>query len=306
VERTGKASLFRVIAAAFLLAIVWLNPTAGLAAARMRVVSDIDLSAKLAGKKEVRIDADQGVVWHLTGPVQGIFGEKLLLTRGDRRVTEIEGGKFEECLEVTIDSSTFWIVSEYTGGAHCCGVYHFWGQPEPHQPIRYLGKTEGHNGGPLAIRTALVEREGALFFADLDNRFDYFHESHASSMLVNLPERYYQLSPTGIKGNNVPFQAVYLEHAQETQGEIQQSLQKRQTRPAAILKSGFGSGFASLNFSDELGQLLVKRTLYRLYARDDQTAWQTFTRDVARYYQTSRGAPELQAEIKKKLQRSPY
>jgi hypothetical protein len=43
-----------------------------------------------------------------------------------------------------------------------------------------------------------------------------------------------------------------------------------------------------------------------LYARDDQTAWQTFTRDVARYYQTSRGAPELQAEIKKKLQRSPY
>ncbi len=298
--------LLRVVIAVLLLAVFWLNPTAGLAAARMRVVRDIDLSAKLAGKKEVRIEAGQGVILHLTGPTQGIFGEKLLLTSGDRRLTGIEGGKFEECLEVTLDSSTFWIVSEYTGGAHCCGVYHFWGQPEPHQPVRYLGKTEGHNGGPLAIRTALVEREGALFFADLDNRFDYFHESHAGSMLVNLPERYYQVSPTGIKVNNIPFQAMYLKHAEETQKEIQQSLQKRKTRPAAILESGFGSGFASLNFSDELGQLLVKRTLYLLYARHDQTAWQTFTRDVARYYQTSRGASELQAEIKQKLQRSPY
>lgn len=298
--------LFRVIAAALLLAGFWLNPPAGGAAARMRVVKDIDLSAKLAGKKEVRIEATQGVVLHLTGPTQGIFGEKLLLTSGDVRVNEITGGKFEECLEVTLDSSTFWIVSEYTGGAHCCGVYHFWGQPEPHQPVRYLGKTEGHNGGPLAIRTALVERESALFFADLDNRFDYFHESHAGSMLVNLPERYYQLSPTGIKVNNIPFQAEYLKHAEEAQKEIQQSLQKRKTRPAAILESGFGSGFASLNFSDELGQLLVKRTLYLVYARHDQTAWQTFSRDVARYYQTSRGAPELQAEIKQKLQRSPY
>ena len=298
--------LFRVMVAAVLLAVPWLGPTSSSASARMRVVKEIDLSAKREGKKEVRIEAGHGVVLHLTGPTKGIFGEKLLLTSGDRRVTEVTGGKFEECLEVTIDSSTFWIVSEYTGGAHCCGVYHFWGQPEPHKPIRYLGKTEGHNGGPLALRTALIEPNGSLFFADLDNRFDYFHESHAGSMLVNLPERYYQLSPTGIKVNNLPFKTAYLEHAKKTQREIQQSLQERRARPAAILESGSGSGFASLNFSDELGQLLVKRTLYLLYAREDQKAWQTFTRDVEQYYQTSRWTPELQAEIKKKLQGLPY
>ena len=300
------AVFLRFLLIAIFLAIPSLGQTSGLALAKLHVFSEIDLSSRLEGKKEAVIDAGEGLVLRLTAPPQGLFGETLLLQADGRQVAEIRGGKFEECLGVKTNSATYWIVSEYSGGAHCCGVYHFFGQGGPQKPIRSLSKTEGHNGGPLPLRKCLVERQGALFFTDLDNRFDYFHESHAGSMLVNLPERHYQLSPTGIKVNNLPFKAEYLQQADTTQKEIQQEVKKRRARPQAILKKGFGAGFAGQNFSDPLGQLLVKRTLYLLYAREDQQAWQTFSRDVARYYQTSQGVPELKAEIHKKLQGLPY
>lgn len=300
------AVFLRFFLMAVFLAMPGLGQTSGLALAKLHVFSEIDLSSRLEGKKEVVIDAGQGLVLRLTAPPEGPFGEKLLLEADGRRVAEIKGGTFEECLGVQENSATYWIVSEYSGGAHCCGVYHFFAQPGPHKPVSYLGKSEGHNGGPLPLRKCLVERQGALFFTDLDNRFDYFHESHAGSMLVNLPERHYQLSPTGIKVNNLPFKAEYLQQADATQQEIQQEVKKRRARPQGILKKGFGAGFENLNFSDPLGQLLVKRTLYLLYARENQQAWQTFSRDVARYYQTSQGVPELKAEIQKKLQGSPY
>jgi hypothetical protein len=272
----------------------------------MHIFSEIDLAARMEGKKEASIEAGEGLVLHLTGPKVGPFGEKIVLDADGRQVAKIKGGKFEECLGVKQGAAIYWIISEYSGGAHCCGVYHFFGQAGPHKPIRNLGKTEGHNGGPLSIRKQLVERGGALFFTDLDNRFDYFHSSHAGSMLVNLPPRHYQLSPMGIRVNNLPFKAKYLRQAEETQKEIQQVLKNRRVRPPAILKSGFGSGFEGLNFSDGLAQLLVKRTLYLLYAREDQRAWQSFSRDVERYYQTTRFVPQLEADIQKRLQESPY
>ena len=59
-------------------------------------------------------------------------------------------------------------------------------------------------------------------------------------------------------------------------------------------------------FFDTLGQLLVKRTILYLYAREDQVAWDTFKRDVSRYYHTSAWVPQLQQEILKTLKEHPY
>lgn len=289
-----------------LLALPGLGSTSGAAQAQMHVFSEVNLAAPMEGKQEATIDAGHGLVLRLTGPSMGPFGGEVVLEAKGRQIAKLKGGKFEECLGVKQGAATYWILSEYTGGAHCCGVYHFFVQAESHKPIKYLGKTEGHNGGPLPIRKELVERGGALFFTDLDNRFDYFHSSHADCMLVNLPESHYQLSPTGIRVNNLPFKVAYLKKAEETQKEIQQAVKTRRARPPAILKKGFGAGFANLNFSDQLGQLLVMRTLYLLYAREDQKAWQSFSRDVGRYYGSTRYLSQLKADIQKRLQRYPY
>ncbi len=290
----------------FLLAVGGLALSWSSALAAAPVFSDIDLSARLAGQKEAVMDAGEGLGLRLTAPPEGPFGQKLLVSADGRQVADLDGGKFEQSLGVKQNAAGYWIISEYTGGAHCCAEYHFFGRPGPQQPVRYMGKSAGHNGGPRPIQKALVERREGLFFNDLDNRFDYFHESHAGSMLVNLPARHYQLSPTGVRVNNLPFKAEYLKNAEETDREIRQHLKKRRGRPPAILKAGFGSGFDALNFSDELGQLLVRRTLYLLYAREDQRAWESFSRDVAGFYQTSRFAPELRNEIQRMLQDSPY
>jgi hypothetical protein len=59
-------------------------------------------------------------------------------------------------------------------------------------------------------------------------------------------------------------------------------------------------------FADNLGQLLVKHTILYLYAREDQLAWDTFRRDVSRYYLTSAWAPQLQQEILPILRAHPY
>ncbi len=290
----------------FLLAVAGLAPSWSSALAGVSEFSAIDLSSRMAGKKEAVMEAGEGLGWRLTAPPDGPFGQKLQVSADGRQVADLEGGKFEQSLGVKHNGAVYWIISEYTGGAHCCAEYHFFGRPDPHQPVRYMGRTKGHNGGPRPLPKALAERREGLFFNDLDNRFDYFHESHAGSMLVNLPARHYQLSPTGVRVNNLPFKAEYLKDAEETDREIQQHLKKRRGRPPAILKAGFGSGFDTMIFSDELGQLLVRRTLNLLYARENQQAWESFSRDVARYYQSSRWAPELKDEIQRLLQESPY
>jgi len=74
----------------------------------------------------------------------------------------------------------------------------------------------------------------------------------------------------------------------------------------AILRPGFSPGFENMAFSDTLGQLLVKRTVLYLFAREDRLAWDTFRRDVSRYYLTSDWAPQLQQEIYQTMRAHPY
>lgn len=74
----------------------------------------------------------------------------------------------------------------------------------------------------------------------------------------------------------------------------------------AILRPGSSPGFEGMAFSDHLGQLLVKRTILYLYAREDQTAWDTLKRDVSRYYLTDAWVPQLQQEILQLMKANPY
>lgn len=291
------------------LTLVWLlalGLLVGPAQGQPRVAARVDLAKMTAGKQTVQVDGGQGLALRIKPPPDGIFGERLLVLAGDRLVTELEGGQFAELVRLELGPATYWIVGEYSGGAHCCGVYHFFGRRDPQTPITYWGHTEGHNGGPLPIGKAVSSHQDELYFRDLDNRFDYFHESHAGSLLVNLPELFLKVVPQGLSVDNQPFKDVFLRHAAATEREIQKATARRPTRPPAILKAGFGTGYNNLNFSDNLGQLLVKRTLYLLYAREDQRAWETFAHDVGQYYQTSRWVPELKAEIGKMLSTSPY
>jgi hypothetical protein len=223
-----------------------------------------------------------------------------------QQVQKLEGGRFMACARLEAGPITYWAISEFTGGAHCCGQFAFLARPAAAQPVRYLGQTVGYNGGPRDFPGSFMARQGQLYFESYDNRFDYFHTSHAESMLVNVPQTYYRLTPAALTIDNRPFKDLYMKEAAAVDGKIRQQAKPQDGKAQAILKPGFSPGFENLMFADSLGQLLVKRTILYLYAREDQKAWETFKRDVSRYYLTSAWVPQLQEEIVKTLGASPY
>jgi len=274
-------------------------------AATPHLAAVISLEKALTGEKTATVDAGGGVSLELTA-VDGIWRQNLAILAAGRQLKKLAGGRFIACARVEASPATYWAISEYTGGAHCCGQFFFLAQAAPGQKVRYLGKTTGYNGGPRDFPGSFVERQGQLYFEGFDDRFDYFHTSHAGSLLVNVPLFYYHLSPTALTVDNLPFKGVYLKEAAAVSREIQQQANDRHRKPKAILRPGFGPGFENLVFTDNLGQLLVKRTIYYLYARQDRRAWDSLKQGVAHFYGSTAWVPQLEQEIKQTLQARPY
>jgi hypothetical protein len=294
--------LKRRILAISVVLLVCLAP-ALVAAAHLAGVTNLEKA--LEGKQTATVDAGGGVSLVLTA-VDGMVRQNLVILADGKKLRDLEGGRFMACARVEADPATFWAISEFTGGAHCCGQFVFLARAAAGQPVRYLGKTMGYNGGPRDFPGSFKERQGQIYFESFDNRFDYFHASHADSMLVNVPQFYYRLSPTALVVDNLPFKDTYLKEAAAADQQIRQQVKGRSRKPEAILRPGFGPGFDGTVFSDNLGQLLVKRTILYLYAREDRKAWDTFKQDVTRFYRTSGWVPELHREITKILSQHPY
>jgi hypothetical protein len=265
----------------------------------------VNLENLLDGQSTATVKVGGGVSLVLE-VVIGNFGQNLTILADGRQVQKLEGGKFIACARLEAGAVTYWAISEFTGGAHCCGQFAFLARAATGQPVRYLGQTAGYNGGPRDFPGSFKSRQGQLYFESFDNRFDYFHASHADCLLVNVPQTYYRLTPTALTVDNTPFKEVFLKEAAAVDQKILQQATPQDGKAEAILRPGFSPGFEAMTFSDNLGQLLVQRTLLYLYAREDQKAWDTFTRDVSRYYLSPAWTPQLKEEIYKTLREHPY
>jgi hypothetical protein len=265
----------------------------------------VNLEHLLEGKPSASVNVGGGVTLVIAG-LGGKFEQDLTILADGRPVQKLAGGKFIDCARLEAGPITYWAISEFTGGAHCCGQFAFLARAAAGQPVRYLGQTLGYNGGPRDFPGSFRYRQGQLYFESLDNRFDYFHASHAGSLLVNVPRTYYRLTPAALTVDNLPFKDVYMKEAAAVDQKIRRQATPQDGKANAILRPGFSPGFENLMFSDNLGQLLVERTILYLYAREDQTAWDTLKRDVSRYYLTSDWVPQLQQEIYTTLRAHPY
>jgi hypothetical protein len=265
----------------------------------------VNLENLLTGGKTARLEVGGGVTLELAaGP--GMMRQNLTILAEGRPLKQLEGGRFIACARLEAGPATYWAISQFTGGAHCCGQFDFLARAAAGQPVRYLGHTRGYNGGPRDFPGLFQYRQGQLYFESYDNRFDYFHASHADCLLVNVPRFYYHLTPTAIRVDNTPFKDVYLKEVAAVDQKIHREAAPQDVKLDAILRPGSQPGFENMGFSDILGQLLVKRTILYLYAREDQQAWDTFNRDVARYYRTSDWVPQLRQEILKLMRSRPY
>ena len=265
----------------------------------------VNLETLLEGKSTATVNVGGGVTLGLAA-ADGGFRQNLTILADGRQVQKLAGGRFIACARLEAGPITYWAISEFTGGAHCCGQFAFLARAAAGQPVGYLGQTMGYNGGPRDFPGLFTYRQGQLYFESFDNRFDYFHTSHADSLLVNVPRTFYRLTPTALTVDNTPFKQEYMNDAAAVDGKIRRRAAPQDGKAEAILRPGSAPGFENMMFFDILGQLLVERTILYLYAREDQLAWDTFNRDVSRYYRTSAWVPQLQQEILKTLKAHPY
>ena len=272
-------------------------------------ITEDNLTKALDEDGPVTFEAGKGLILEF-GPAnpEDLPLRELTVRDGETKVKHFtDAGFYASYARIEQTPAVYWVISLFTGGAHCCAEYEFFSRPAPDQPVRYLGMTGGHNGEPQKLTQAFVLKDNNLYFQDLDNRFDYFHDNRAGSVLVNFPYRYYLLTPTSFKVVNTAFKDEYLQAAPAVDEQISQAANSgRSNAPAILVQNGSGRGVDGLHFSDELGRLLVKRTILLLYAREDIKAWQDLQNDVKKYYQTTRWLPELRRDIQRLLFSKPY
>jgi hypothetical protein len=298
----------RILAAGVLCSVLLaqaLTPAQAQKMAAPPLAAVVDLEHVLEGKSTAAVNVGGGLTLVLA-VAPDKFGQGLTILADGRQVQQLEGGKFIACARLEAGPVTYWAIAEFTGGAHCCGQFAFLARAAASQPVRYLGQTRGYNGGPRDFPGSFTSRQGQLYFECFDNRFDYFHASHADCLLVNVPRYYYRLTATALTVDNLPFKEIYMSEAAAVDQEIRRRATPQDGKAEAILRPGLAPGFENMLFSDFLGQLLVKRTILYLYAREDQKAWDTLARDVSRYYITSDWVPQLQQEVYKTLRAHSY
>jgi hypothetical protein len=190
------------------------------------------------------------------------------------------------------------MIGEYTGGMHCCSRYHFYVRSASGGRLRYLGKTaetaEGLDEDPFSCQN------DQLYLEDWDARFLYFHTPYAKSLL--LFPTHYKITPSLLAIDNIPFREKYLSLIDEIDADIQDAAAKRERPAASLLLEKDGSDF----FSDEIGQLIIKRTILYIYAREERQAWESLERDLKKYYQNDSDMHRIRNEIKALLAEGPY
>ena len=215
-----------------------------MAAPQMAVVN---LEALLEGKSTATVNVGGGVSLEIAVG-GGRHDQDLTILADGRQVRKLTGGRFIACARLETGPVTYWAISEFTGGAHCCGQFAFLARAAAGQPVRYLGQTLGYNGGPRDFPGSFTYRQGQLYFESFDNRFDYFHASHADSLLVNVPRTYYRLTPAALTVDNLPFKDVYMKEAAAVDQKIRRQATPQDGKSEAILRAGFGPGFEGAMF----------------------------------------------------------
>jgi hypothetical protein len=217
---------------------------------------------------------------------------------GDRPVLDLPDSFYIGYALLAQGDVRYCMIGEYTGGMHCCARYHFFSRPAPEQTLRYLGATAGSAEG--IDEAPFLCRSGILYLEDWDTRFLYFHTPYSQSLL--LFPTHYQVTSSGLAIDNLPFRNKYLQQMRGVEADIAAALSNRTSRPSALLLGKDRGKF----FSDDLGQLLVKRTLLYIYARQEKTAWKTLEQDVRKFYRQDSGIKRIRADIEKILAEGPY
>ena len=139
----------RILAVGVLLSVLLtqaLTPAQAREMAAPPLAAVVNLEHVLEGKSTATVNVGGGVTLVLAA-VDGRFRQDLTILADGRQVQKLEGGRFIACARLEAGPVTYWAISEFTGGAHCCGQFAFLARAAAGQPVRYLGQTTGLQWG---------------------------------------------------------------------------------------------------------------------------------------------------------------
>jgi len=145
------------------------------------------------------------------------------------------------------------IVSDYSGGAHCCFSEYIFCLGENNE-LKFIGSLD--LGETHISEESLVMKGKNLFIKIFDDRFAYFYTPYVNSYFF---AQYLEVEDDQLIINNTDFQADYLEQAFRCENDLKEQLAKQETEEFE-------------NYSP----LLVCITVNYLLANEEEEAWQKF------------------------------
>jgi hypothetical protein len=297
----------------------------------LRLTAEFDLlkfEDPKTGKQKGVLDAGDGLTL-VFAPAKMRKDEHLLTLQDQGKKIKTLGmrGLFSACFRLEADDIKYWVVEGWDRGVHCCFSHLYFCRPGEGLPVRVLdGVFLGHSqtviselplskaadqslslpvldGVPRNLtQEQIICRNSHSYIKYIDNRFAYgmdgFKTSYVDSMIMFFPV-FYRLSPKGLKPSNELFKEEY----QRRIVVLDNAIREKGTNGSHFTTKKDHVGFYS---SDDLGFLIIARTINYLLAREDSLAWETLKRDVQEYYGTTNGLEKLKKQIKATMAENAY
>lgn len=181
------------------------------------------------------------------------FGYFEVYNKGEKVYTSTPIYMILDILAFSYQWNEYIIVSEYSGGAHCCfSEYIFYlGKNNELKFIGTLNLGETH-----ILEESLVMKGKKLYIKIFDDRFAYFYSPYFNSYFF---AQYLEVQDDQIIINNIDFHQDYIEEAFICENDLEEQLAKQETE----------------EFED-YSSLLVCITVNYLLAGEEEEAWQKF------------------------------
>jgi len=181
------------------------------------------------------------------------FGYFEAYNKGEKVFTSTPIYMILDILAFKYQRNEYIIVSEYSGGAHCCfSEYIFYlGKDNELKFIGTLDLGETHLSG-----AGLTMRNKKLYIKIFDDKFVYFYTPYVNSYFF---AQYLEVQDDQFIMNNTDFRKDYLKGAAICENDLEEQLEKQETE----------------EFED-YSPLLVCITVNYLLADEEEDAWQKF------------------------------
>ncbi len=181
------------------------------------------------------------------------FGYFEVYNKGEKVYTSTPLYMVLDILAFKYQWNKYIIVSDYSGGAHCCFSEYIFCLGENNE-LKFIGSLD--LGETHILEESLIMKGKNLYIKIFDDRFAYFYTPYVSSYFFS---QYLEVEDDQFIINNVDFEKDYLEEAFNCENDLEEQLAEQETEEFE-------------NYSP----LLVCITINYLLAGQEEEAWQKF------------------------------